>query len=158
MLPEKLMGNAAQGGGKRGKMEENKVGFNKKVIIGIAAVVAVIALLAAIYAVFRQKPVEGSKQITIEVVNKEQKSTNYAVNTNAEFLRQAMEEAEGLTFEGQESEFGMMVESINGEIASYETDGAYWSFYVNGEYCNYGIDTQLVLDGDAFKIEYTPAQ
>ena len=31
----------------------------------------------------------------------------------------------------------------------------YWSFYVNDEYCNYGIDSQPVHDGDKFRIEYT---
>lgn len=140
------------------KMQEKKAGSNKKIIIGIALVVAVIAILAVVYALFRAKPAEGSKEITIEVVNKEQESRMYEVKTNAEYLRQAMEETEGLAFEGQDSEYGMMVESVNGETASYETDGAYWSFYVNGEYCNYGIDTQPVLNGDAFRIEYTPAQ
>lgn len=131
---------------------------NKKVIFGIAALIAVIALLAVVYFVFREKPVEGSKGITIEVVNKTEETTEYQVRTDAEFLRQAMEETEGLTFSGTESEFGMMVDTVNGERADYTQDGAYWSFYVNGEYCNYGIDSQPVLDGDAFSIVYTPAQ
>ena len=80
------------------------------------------------------------------------------MKTDAEYLRQAMEEADGLTFSGAESEYGMMVDTVNGERADYSLDGAYWSFYVNGEYCNYGIDTQPVLDGDAFAITYTLAQ
>lgn len=131
---------------------------NKKVIFGMAALIAVIALLAVVYFVFREKPVEGSKGITIEVVNKTEETTEYQVRTDAEFLRQAMEETEGLTFSGTESEFGMMVDTVNGERADYTLDGAYWSFYVNGEYCNYGIDSQPVMDGDAFSIVYTPAQ
>lgn len=131
---------------------------NKKVIFGMAALIAVIALLAVVYFVFREKPVEGSKGITIEVVNKTEETTEYQVRTDAEFLRQAMEETEGLTFSGTESEFGMMVDTVNGERADYTQDGAYWSFYVNGEYCNYGIDSQPVTDGDAFSIVYTPAQ
>jgi len=66
-----------------------------------------------------------------------------------------MEEADGLTFDGDEGEYGMMVMTVNGETADYNVDQSYWSFYVNGEYCNYGIDTQPVADGDAFKIVYT---
>ena len=69
-----------------------------------------------------------------------------------------MEEAEGLTFSGTESEYGMMVDTVNGERADYNQDGAYWSFYINGEYCNYGIDTQPVADKDAFSICYTLVQ
>ena len=126
-----------------------------KIIIGVAALVVVVALMGLLYAKFSEKPVEGSKAITIEVVGKEKTSTVYELKTDAEYLRHAMEEAEGLTFEGDESEYGLMVNTVNGDTADYDADGAYWSFYVNGEYCNYGIDTQPVEDGDAFKIEYT---
>lgn len=136
-------------------MKENTKKTNKKTLIGISVLVALIALLGIFYAVFSAKPVAGSKKITIEVVNKAQESVVYEVKTDAEFLRQAMEEAEGLTFSGEESEYGMMVQSVNGETADYNVDQSYWSFEVNGEYCNYGIDTQPVMDGDAFSIIYT---
>ena len=132
--------------------------MNKKVVIGIAALAAAVALLAVVFFVFREKPVEGSKAITIEVVDNEQKNTAYDVKTDAEYLRQAMEEAKGLEFSGTESEYGLMVTTINGVTADYNVNGAYWSFYVNDVYCKYGIDTQPVLDGDVFRIEYTPAQ
>lgn len=128
---------------------------NKKLVAGIIALVAAVAVMAGLFFALREKPVEGTKQITISVVNSAQETTDYELRTDAEYLRQAMEEAEGLTFSGQESEYGMMVETVNGETADYAKDGAYWSFYVNGEYCNYGIDTQPVEDGDAFRIEYT---
>lgn len=135
-------------------MKETKK-WNKKVLAGVVALVAAIAVLAAVFFAFREKPVAGSKSVTIEVVNKAQETTSYTVKTDAEYLRQAMEETEGLTFSGTESEYGMMVETVNGETADYNTDGAYWAFYVNGDYCNYGIDTQPVEDGDTFTISYT---
>lgn len=130
---------------------------NKK-IWGAGLLVVLIAAFAVIYGAFSEKPVEGNKEITIEVVYEDDTSKLYEMKTDAEYLRQAMEEAEGLTFSGQESEFGMMVEVVNGVSAVYEEDGAYWSFLVNGEYCNNGIDTQPVEDGDAFQIVYTEAE
>lgn len=136
-------------------MSETTQKSKSRVIIGIIALVVVIAALAAVYFVFRAKPVEGSKAITIEVVNKAKEAKSYELRTDAEFLRQAMEETKDLTFSGTESEFGMMVETVNGETADFNTDGAYWAFYVNGEYCNYGIDSQPIADGDKFTIEYT---
>lgn len=48
-----------------------------------------------------------------------------------------------------------MVDTVNGEKAVYEDDGAYWAFTVNGEYCNYGVSEQPVADGDKFEIIYT---
>lgn len=141
----------------KGEIEMNENQKNKKVRIGIGVgcLVVLFAVLAVVYSVFGAKPVEGSKNITIEVVNKAAEATVYEVSTDAEYLRQAMEEADGLTFSGTESEYGMMVDTVNGETADYSVDGSYWSFYVNDEYCNYGIDSQPVLDGDEFSIVYT---
>lgn len=129
-----------------------------KIGLGVLGLVVVVGLMALLYTRFSAKPVSGSKEITIEVVDNEKKSTMYEVKTDAEYLRQAMEEAEGLTFEGEEGPYGLSISIINGIRADYTKDGAYWSFYVNNEYCNYGVDEQPVMDGDAFKIEYTSAQ
>lgn len=136
------------------KMTETKKS-SKKTVIGVLILVVLIAVLGIVYAVFREKPTEGTKNITIEVVNKEQETSSYEVQTSAEYLRGAMEEAEGLTFSGTDSEFGLTVDTVNGETADYNTDGAYWAFYVNGEYCNYGVDSQPIADGDVFTIAYT---
>jgi hypothetical protein len=57
--------------------------------------------------------------------------TVYNHNTDAEYLRQALEEIEGLTVEGEESDYGLYVKTVNGITADYETDGAYWAFYTN---------------------------
>ena len=115
-------------------MENESKKNNGKVILGVGILAAAIVLLAVLYSVFREKPVEGTKSITIQVAGPEEEKTEYALKTDAEYLRQAMEEAEGLTFSGQESEYGMMVDTVNGLTADYNADGAYWSFYVNGEY------------------------
>lgn len=135
-------------------MTEEKKKINKKALLGVGILIALIAVFAVIYFVFGAKPVAGSKNITIEVVGKEAAAIVYEVSTDAEFLRQAMEEAEGLEFSGTESEYGLMVSTVNGETADYSVDSSYWSFYVNDTYCNYGIDSQPVMDGDAFKIVY----
>lgn len=139
-------------------MEETKKKSNKKVILGAILTVVVIAALIAVYTIFGAKPVTGEKNITIEVVNQTGQSTVYNVSTDAEYLKQAMDEADGLTYGGADSEYGLMIDTVNGEYASYTETGTYWSFYVNGEYCNYGIETQPVTDNDAFQIINTSAQ
>lgn len=128
---------------------------SRKPFIGIAVFFAAAVILTAVFFIFREKPAEGIKNIVIEVTGKETEPVSYDVQTDAEYLRQAMEEAEGLTFSGTESEYGLMVETVNGDTADFAADGAYWAFYVNNEYCNYGIDTQPVEDGDVFAIVYT---
>jgi len=128
---------------------------NKKKLLGLGALIIIIAAFAIIYGKFSEKPVEGSKAVTIEVINSKEESTMYELQTDAEYLQQAMDEAEGLEYVGEEGPYGIQVMSVNGEEAVYETDAAYWGFFVNGEYCNYGISEQPVEDGDAFQIVYT---
>ena len=135
------------------KMEKNK----KKIIIGLLALVAVVVAFIAIYFIFREKPVEGSKEIVIKVVDSDEKVTTYELKTDAKYLKEAMDEAEGLTYSGTEGDFGMMVDTVNGVRADYTLDGAYWSFLINDEYCNYGISEQPIEDGDVCSIVYTSA-
>lgn len=130
---------------------------NKK-ILGVGIFIVLIAILALVFFFFREKPVEGSKEISIEVINKAGESTLYELNTDAEYLQQAMDEADGLTYDGAESQYGFTVDTVNDERADYTKDQAYWSFYVNDEYCNYGISSQPVLDGDNFQIVYTKVE
>lgn len=132
----------------------------KKIIIGSLILVVLIAAMAFLWTNFREKPVEGSKAITIEVVNDKEESKVYELKTDAEYLRQAMDEAkkQGLTFEGEEGEYGLNILVVNGVRADYNKDKAYWSIIVNGEYGMNGADTQPVKDGDAYKLVYTKAQ
>ena len=133
----------------------NKTKVSKKGLLGIGALAILVVAFIAIYAVFGAKGVAGEKNITIEVINKAQESVVYEVSTDAEFLHGAMDEADGLTYEGEDGPYGFTISAINGEVADFNVDSAYWSFYVNGEYCNYGVDEQPVMDGDAFRIVYT---
>lgn len=134
---------------------EQKKQNSKKIWIGVIVLIALIAVFAGVYLKFSEKPTQGAKTLTIEVVDKEAVVTSYEVHTDAEFLRQVMEETEGLTFEGTESEYGLMINTVNGVTADYNVDGSYWSFFVNGEYCNYGVDSQPVNDGETYTIAYT---
>ena len=136
---------------------ETKKSFNKKTLLGVVALVVVIGLMAVAYAVFGPKAVEGSKEITIEVIDNQGESTVYEIRTDAQYLRQAMEEAssKGLTFEGDETEYGLTIMSVNGVTADFNVDGAYWSIMVNGEYGMYGADSQPVTDKDVFQLVYT---
>lgn len=135
--------------------ETTKKGNEKKIALAVAALVVLAAVFAGIYFAMAPKASAGAKEITIEVVDDAQKSTVYTVDTDAEFLRQAMEEAEGLTFSGTEGDYGLMIDTVNGVTADYNVNGAYWAFYVDGGYCNYGIEEQPIEDGQAYQIVYT---
>ena len=133
---------------------------NGKLIFGIGAFVVLIGLFVALWAFFGPKTTEGSKTVSLTVVDMDAKETNYNTKTDALVLKELMDQLEkdGFSYGGSESEYGLMVDTINGVRADYTLDGAYWSFYVNDEYCNYGVSEQPVEDGDAFEIVYTKAE
>ncbi len=127
----------------------------KPLLIGIGVLIILAVVVLAAYIFLKPDTQKGSKEVTIKVINMAGEEKSYVVKTDAEFLRQVMDEAEGLTYDGAEDATGYMVSTVNGETADYNIDGAYWGFFINGEYCNYGITQQPVSDGDVFSIEYT---
>ena len=133
---------------------ENMKNKKTKIIMGLVAFVAVVAAFIAIYFIFREKPLKGSKEIVIKVVDNNKETTTYELKTDAKYLKEAMDEADGLEYSGTEGQYGLMIDTVNGIRADYTLDGAYWSFYVNDEYCNYGISEQPIEDGDTFSIVY----
>ena len=139
-------------------MKNNK----KPIFIGVAVLVALIAIFAVVFFVNKPQTSKGGKNITIEVTGSNGETTDYALSTDAEFLKQAMDELaadnEQFSYSGTDSEYGMMVEYVNDERALYAEDGAYWALYVNGEYGQYGVDSQPVVDGDTYTWTYEKAQ
>ena len=136
---------------------------NKKgIIIGGIVLVALIAIFGVVF--FFNKPATstGAKRIIIEVKNSNGDVHDYDFATDAEYLKQAMDElasnGSGFSYAGTESEYGIMVEYVNEERASFTEDGAYWALYVNGEYGQYGADAQPVTDGDTYAWVYELAQ
>lgn len=161
-------------------MEDNKKKNNKPIAIYVAAFVCLALLCFGLFMIYNKsnsnpkngnnKQVEELKdvkdsankdedkkaaKITVKIVGKDNKEEVFQHDTDAQFLRQALEEIEGIKIEGEESATGLYVKTINGVTADYNVDKSYWAFYVNDEYCQSGVDTQKVTDGDTFKIVYT---
>ena len=132
--------------------------MKSKKILAVALVAVLVAAMVFAYVAYSEKAVEGMKHVTIEVVMADETATSYEVDTDGEYLIDAMNVADGLTFDGEEGVYGLSISTVNGVRADYTLDGAYWAFYVGGEYCNYGVSEQPIEDGDEFSIVYTLAQ
>ncbi|TCS78303.1 DUF4430 domain-containing protein [Muricomes intestini] len=126
----------------------------KHIIIGLVVLLVILAGLLFAYTRFKPSPSGDNKTVAITVVDSNAKEKNYTVKTDAKYLQQVLEDTEGLTYKGTEGDYGLMITEVNGETADFNKDKAYWSFYINGEYCSYGIAEQPVADGDKFKIVY----
>ena len=126
---------------------------NGRLILAAVVVVLLIAVFAVIWFATRPATTEGSKTITVEVVHKDESTKTFTYHTDAEYLGEVLL-AEGLV-EGDESEYGLMITTVDGEQAVYETDGAYWAFYVGDEYASLSVDQTPIADGDSFSLVYT---
>ena len=128
---------------------------NKKIIIGLLALVVIVAAMIIVTQLGRPETHAGDKDIRITVISSDGSEVSYEVHTDAEFLQQAMDEADGLEYSGEDSDFGFMIDTINGELASFEENGAFWGIFINGDFATYGISQQPVTDGDHFEFVYT---
>lgn len=117
---------------------------NKKVLL-IAACALLIASMLIVYFVFSPKPSEGTKKISIEVEHLASENKSFEISTDADYLRQALEE-NGLVA-GIESTYGLWVQTVDGETAD-DSNEEWWGYTINGETALYGVDEQLIYDGD----------
>ena len=63
---------------------------------------------------------------------------------------------EGL-ISGENGQYGLMVDTVNGQKYDYNEDGAYWAFYINGEYAMTGVDMTPIKDGEIYSFVATKA-
>ena len=124
----------------------------KKKWLGIVIGFVVLALVAAaafvIYDHTQPEPQVGAKTITVQMVYDSVDKT-VTINTDAEYLRGALEEQELIV--GTESEYGLFVKSVNGRTADDATQ-EWWCFTKGGETLMTGVDTTPIADGDKFEI------
>ena len=88
---------------------------------------------------------EGSKSFDLTIVDKEGVTHLYRVHTNVGMMGEALTEVD--LIDGEQGPYGMYIKSVLGQVLDYETDGMYWSFYVNGEYAQTGVD-QIPVEHD----------
>ena len=94
---------------------------------------------------------EGSKAFNLTIVDKEGVEHLYRIQTDEEMVGFALIAHE--LIEGEEGPYGMYIKSVLGQVLDYETDGMYWSFYVNNEYALTGVDQTPITEGDSYMLK-----
>lgn len=124
----------------------------KKIAILSAVVVVLLAVFAMVYQSLKPVTTVGEKNIVVEVVLVDESSKEFEINTDAEFLRQALEEYN--LIEGEESEYGLFVKTVDGVTAN-DANQEWWCFTADGESVMTGVDQTPINDGDHFEITLT---
>lgn len=122
----------------------------KTLIIALIAFVAVCAAAIAIYFATRPDAYPGDKKITVEIVYANSESEKILIGTDAEYLSQALVEANIISAE--EAEF---FTTVKGVTADFYNDGAWWCITKDHEMCLLGAAELPIADGDHYEITYT---
>ncbi len=131
-------------------MKQNKR-FMKPLIACVALAVVIIAMLL-VYSQFKPETNQGAKEIKIAVVIPEEDTEEFTIHTDAEYLRQALEESN--LIKGSESEYGLFITEVNGRVAD-DTNQEWWCITKEGAQVNNGVDTIAINDGDQYEITLT---
>lgn len=130
---------------------------NKKIIISLAAIiVAIVAIFSVILISAKPETEQGDKNITVTVVFADKSEKEFKINTNAEYLGDALLEEKIVTEDEYKNGNGMYT-VIAGERADYTLDKSWWCLNIDGEMATVGINEQPIADGDSFELANTPA-
>ena len=94
----------------------------------------------------------GEKTFTLEAEAGD-RSVRFTIHTDKDTAGDALLE-NGL-IDGEMAQYGMYIKQVNGITADYDTDGSYWSFYINGEYALTGVDSTELTENAVYRLVYT---
>jgi hypothetical protein len=88
---------------------------------------------------------EGENTFLFEVVTDEEMSYFWVVHTNYTTVGDALLEHD--LVRGNTGDFGFFVTEINGLVADFEANGAFWAFYIDGDFAVTGVmETEIESD------------
>lgn len=128
-----------------------------KAIFKFSAVVMLIAVMALTFVACDKSEGENTNTeeitIVVEVINKAGESKEHEIKTTGKTLADALLEAE--LVEGTNDEYGLYITTVDGEVADYSADQAYWALSKDGEYLMTGASSTDIADGEHYEITYT---
>lgn len=93
---------------------------------------------------------EGAHSFTLEITDQEGKTITATINTDEKTVGAALTKLN--IVQGENSDYGLYIKTVNGITADYEKDQTYWAFYIDGEYAQTGVDMTAVTDGSTYKL------
>ena len=90
---------------------------------------------------------EGKNSFYLDIAL-ESGEKHYKINTDESTVGSALEKLNIIN--GTKGEYGLFVISVEGESHSYDTDGKYWAFYENGDYCATTVDLTEIKENAVY--------
>lgn len=122
---------------------------NKKLIIALSILLVLVIAVVSVYFLTRPETTTGVKTITVEVVPLDGSAKTHTLNTDAEFLADALLEAN--LAEGTDGELGFFITAVDG-IAADDSLQQWWSLSVGGDFAEVGASKMAISDGDKYEL------
>lgn len=125
---------------------------NKKLTIILSAVLVVLlATFCTVFFLNRPDTDTGEKTITFTVIDAEKKETRFEIETNEEFLANALVNEKIVPAYSLD---GLYL-TFNGITADWSVDEGWWCITEKGVQTAVGINEIAIEDGDSFEATYT---
>ena len=99
---------------------------------------------------------EGATSFYLTVKNVDNTVTKFQINTDAATVGEALLALELIA--GEDSAYGLYINTVNGITADWDTEKAYWAFYIDGEYDMTGVDTTEIVAGTTYELVKTVSE
>lgn len=134
--------------------------MKSKLILSVLSLVLIVAMAFSFSACGNDSntnngETKAEKSFVFKVIDLDGSEKSFDIKTDAKTVGDALV-AEKL-ISGAESEYGLMVDTVNGIKYDYNADGAYWAFYVNGEYAMSGVDLTEIDETAVYSFVATKA-
>lgn len=96
---------------------------------------------------------EGQTEVQFNVLALDGTKTEFLLKTDKETLFEALNEQE--LIDGEDSQYGFYVKTVNGTTLDFDSDGAYWALYINGEYAMTGVEATKIVNGTVYEMRAT---
>lgn len=126
---------------------------SSKSVLSLLLLLCLIGLLAGLYLSTRPEGREGLKSITVTVVHADKSERDFLFQSEKEFLGDLLL-SEGV-IKGEPGPYGLYITEVDGEVADYSINKAYWALFDGDSYAAQGVDVTPLTDSAHFRLVYT---
>lgn len=129
-------------------MKEAKYGI-KVFLATLGLFVIMVLLLFLFFKKNNNSSAAGVKEITVQVIIPEEEIQEFVITTEAETLREALEEKQ--LIKGETGTYGFFITEVNGRKAD-ESKQEWWCITKDGEEVFTGVDMIKIQDKDKYEL------
>ena len=134
--------------------------MNSKVVLSVLSLVLIVAMALTFSACGNDSntntgDAKVEKSFVFKVIDLDGSEKSFDIKTDAKTVGEALVNEKLIS--GEQGDYGLMVDTVNGIKYDFTADGAYWAFYVNGEYAMSGVDTTEIDETAIYSFVATKA-